>query len=433
MATNTYLPVVGGLERSIQSFADKFRQWGHDVLIIVPDMEAGEEGQETGVLRIPAIHVEKPSEFFVPLPFFGPFANPARSFHPDVIHAHHPFWMGEMALKLATQDRKPLIFTYHILFDQYAHYLPIPLVLAKRFLIEFAVGFANLSTSVIAPSESVKEILEAEGVKTEINVIPTGIELAAFAEGDGKKSRKQLGIPQHAFVVGYAGRLAAEKNLAFLARAVSRFMKEHGQVHFLVIGEGFAEKVIQNIFSEANVSARLHLPGLVEGPALADGYHAMDVFAFASKSETQGMVLCEAMAAGIPVVALDAPGVREVVQDFENGRLLLSEDETAFESALNWYLGQDAPSRERVKENARKTAELFSLDRCARQTLKVYEAAQAGYLAPGTREQDEWHRIVSNFKTDWKIMANFGRATGLALKEMSHMTSSRTNHAPTTL
>ena len=417
MITNTYLPIVGGLEKSIQSFTHKLREWGHDVQIVVPQLE-GMETTEENVIRIPAFHQLKQTGFAVALPIFASLAKVIDSFQPDVIHAHHPFLMGEMALRLAARYGKPLVFTYHIMFDQYSHYFPIPSSLSRRFLVELAVGYANLSTRVIAPSQSVREILQVEGVRSFIDVVPTGVDVQAFASGDREKKRDELGIPKNAFILGYVGRLAVEKNLEFLADAVIGFMKSHKNAHFLVIGKGPSEEVIKKLFRQAGIENRLHPIGVVQGKALADCYHAMDVFVFASKSETQGMVLCEAMAAGVPVIAIDAPGVREVVKDEKNGRLLARENSAEFYSALSWCLDRNKREWERLREGARETAQVFSVENCTRDALQVYEKAAVGNLLPTTREQSEWRRMMRRLNIEWKIVANVGRATGLALSEI---------------
>lgn len=422
MMTNTYLPIVGGLEKSIQSFSNKFRSWGHEVLIVAPEFEGAEESEE-GILRVPSFHHFKRSDFSIVTPLSGTLTKVMENFKPDIIHAHHPFLMGEMALRLSARYARPLIFTYHIMFDQYSHYLPIPSVPARRFLVELAVGFANLSNRVLAPSESVRDILQAEGVRTLIDVVPTGIERSAFRKGNKKEARHSLGIPAQAFVLGYTGRMAPEKNLEFLGHAVAGFMKEHENVHFLMAGKGPSQEKIEKIFREAGLSSRFHWAGVLQGKKLADCYHAMNVFVFASKSETQGLVLCEAMACGVPVVAIDAPGVREVVRDFENGRLLDFENEKAFHAVLTWCFHQPSKTWNQLKQNAKKTAEQFSLDRCALHALEIYEAARGDYTVPHLGEQTNWHRMMERFRIEWKIMENFGRATGLALKEMATSSS----------
>jgi glycosyltransferase involved in cell wall biosynthesis len=159
------------------------------------------------------------------------------------------------------------------------------------------------------------------------------------------------------------GRLAPEKNLEFLAEVLTTFLKTERRAHFLVVGRGPSERAIQKIFSGKGMADRLHSIGILDNPLLASAYRAMDVFAFASKSETQGMVLTEAMAAGVPVVALDAPGAREVVEDHHNGRLLHSETLEEFSSALQWVASLPPEQMQLLKQGAKGTATAFSMER----------------------------------------------------------------------
>ena len=277
------------------------------------------------MVRIPAIQNFNGSDFSVVLPVSGLLTEVLDEFTPDIIHAHHPYLLGVTALRVARYRKLPLVFTHHTRYEEYTHYVPGDASRLRRFIIEAAIRYANLSDQVFAPSESIMQLLRERGVATPINVVPTGVQLEHFSHGNGGRFRESIGIPEDAFVVGHLGRLAPEKNLEFLAEAVAAFLKTTDRAHFLVVGTGPSEITIREIFTREGLDARLHIAGILEHEQLADALHAMDLFAFASKSETQGMVLTEAMAAGLPVVALDANGVREVVSDYSNGRLLHGE------------------------------------------------------------------------------------------------------------
>lgn len=329
MMTNTYAPMVGGIEESIRSFTVEFEKLGHEVFIVAPECE-GAPPDEVGVIRLRAIQNFNHLDFSIALPMSGLLPELMKNFMPDIIHCHHPFWMGDIALRLSSQFRIPLVFTYHTMFEQHMHYLPVQNEGTKRFIIELFTGYANLSNQVIVPSESVRAILLERGVKTPMEVVPTGVDLQRFSKGDGNVIRKRLGIPLNAVVIGSIGRLALEKNLEFLSRSVAAYLKKDPKVHFLVGGDGPLKDQIKKIFDGQGARKRLHLAGVLKGQDLVDCYHAMNVFAFASLSETQGIVLVEAMAAGVPVVAVDAPGVREVVKDGYNGRLIFGENQNNF-------------------------------------------------------------------------------------------------------
>lgn len=173
----------------------------------------------------------------------------------------------------------------------------------KRFIIELSTRYANLADQVFAPSESIQDMLIKRGVTSPVLVVPTGVSVERFAHGKGRDFLMKERIPEDAFVVGHMGRLTPEENLEFLARSVVAFMKEHDEAVFLLVGAGPSQEATEQIFVEAGMGGRLFMCGVLEKDDLADALNAMSVFAFASKSETQGMALTEAMAAGLPVVA----------------------------------------------------------------------------------------------------------------------------------
>jgi len=417
MLTNTYLPHVGGVARSVEAFAREYRKLGHRVLIVAPVLGKTPK-EESDVLRVPAIQNFNGSDFSVRLPIPGLVAAALRDFKPDVVHAHHPFLLGDTALRIAAAWDAPLVFTHHTMYERYTHYVPGDSPAMQRFAIDLSTGFANLCDQVFAPSESVAAVLRRRGVETPIEVVPTGVDVPHFADGDGSRVRTATGIPTDAYVVGHVGRLAPEKNLPFLAKAVADFIRTRPNSHFLVAGTGPSEEDIRRTFAERKLTDRLHILGICKAQELVDTYHAMDVFAFASSSETQGMVLTEAMAAGVPVVAVDAPGAREVVQDRRNGRLLASGRRGDFSAALEWMASRDDPKREALKAAACDTADEFSMPRCARRALAVYERlAGAGSRASRQSEQDGlWESSLRLLEAEWRLWTARAHAAGAAVQ-----------------
>ncbi len=413
MMTNTFTPHVGGVARSVQSFTDGYRKRGHRTLVVAPEYE-NMPTDEVDVIRIPAIKHFKHSDFSVALPIPGFLTSAVENFRPDIVHAHHPFLIGWTALRVAHALEIPLVFTHHTMYEQYTHYVPADSEPLKRFVIDLSTQYANLSDCVFAPSESVASILINRGVETTIDVVPTGVHLERFGRGSGPGFRVAVDIPQDAFVVGHVGRLAPEKNLQFLAEAVASFLKAESSAHFLIVGRGPSEKVIRNLFSEKGVGHRLHFTGSLDHPLLTSAYRAMDVFAFASKSETQGMVLTEAMAAGVPVVALDAPGAREVVVDQCNGRLLDSGSIDQFASALRWAASLSPEQMHRLKHGAGKTAQVFSMDRSVEKALNRYQMLLEKDPAHQHAEFNKSTAALRLVKTDWNVLKGLAGAAGTA-------------------
>jgi glycosyltransferase involved in cell wall biosynthesis len=412
--TNTFTPHVGGVARSVEAFTEEYRKRGHRVLVVAPEFPDMPQ-HEVDVARIPAIQNFNASDFSVALPIHPLLSETLDAFRADIVHSQHPFLLGMTAVRIARHRELPLVFTHHTLYEQYTHYVPGDSPAMKRFAIELATRYANLSDQVFAPSESIKTLLQKRGVSTPIAVVPTGVRLKNFAQGNGQSFRKQMDIPEDAFVVGHLGRLAPEKNLEFLAQAVAGFLRQDSRAYFLVIGTGPSENTMRDIFRRAGVEARLHITGILQQQPLADALHSMDVFAFASTSETQGMVLTEAMAAGLPVVALDAPGAREVVKDRENGRLLREASPTAFSTALQWVAGLSAEPLRELKQSALDTAEAFSMPRSADKALACYESLKPKSSADYYADERGWEDVITMIKTEWDIIKGVAGASDAAL------------------
>ncbi|MEQ8514285.1 MAG: glycosyltransferase, partial [Chromatocurvus sp.] len=279
--------------------------------------------------------------------------------------------------------------------------------------------YANLADLVVAPSESIRDLLLTRGVETPVEVIPTGVYVERFASGDGAALRRQHGIPPQGFVVGHMGRLAWEKNVDFLTDSVIAFLKEGEDRYFLLVGGGDAEAAIIQRFDDAGLSDRLKHCGVLEGPALADAMNAMNLFAFASKSETQGMVLTEAMASGLPVVALDASGVREVVQDRYNGLLLHDERKEGFKDALCWVHDMGSDDYAALVSRARETAERFSMGRSAEQALNCYQGLRQRDSTEFADQERLWDQVRNRISAEVDILRSLAAAGDEALENLS--------------
>jgi 1,2-diacylglycerol 3-alpha-glucosyltransferase len=414
MFTNTFTPHVGGVARSVSAFSDEYRRRGHRALVVAPEYQR-RPAAETGVLRVPAIQHFNGSDFSMVLPLPRRLSESLNGFAPQLVHAHHPYLLGMTALRIARYRQLPLVFTHHTLYEQYTHYVPGNLPRLARFVIELATRYANLTDHVFAPSESIAALIRERGVRAPVTVVPTGVDTRIYARGDGRRLRAEQAIPEDAFVVGHVGRLAPEKNLRFLAQALATFLADNSGAHLLVAGEGPSEQVIRATMVQAGLASRLHLLGVLDAARLSDVYHAMDVFAFASLTETQGMVLTEAMAAGVPVVAVDAAGVREVVEDGRNGRLLNREDAVSFAKALAWIADLPVQRRAALRCAANATAARYTLPVTAERALAVYETlCRQSYVARPV-EFEQWQRTVKLVKAEWQIFKGMTRAAGAAL------------------
>lgn len=415
MFTNTYLPHVGGVANSVHTYETEFRRRGWDVRIVAPEYEGAEESTAQ-VLRVPAIQNFNGSDFSLKLPQPWLVSDFMDQVHPDLIHSHHPFLLGDTALRTAYERNLPLVFTHHTMYEQYTHYVPLDSDAMKRVAIQMATEYSNLCHHVIAPSESVAALLRDRGVVVPVTTIPTGIDLTFFGGGNRDHCRAELGLAADTLVVGHVGRLAAEKNLTFLAKAVGRFLNQHRNSVFLVVGDGSGRGQMEQTLKAIVDPDRILLVGRQTGQQLVNHYAAMDVFAFASQSETQGMVIAEALAAGNPVVALDGPGVREVVQ---NGcGCLLPGDASVddFAAALE-DLTRNSEHLQQVTRAAVQSVKPYGLKACADRLADLYGTVVDGFRRDHGAEFGQWEQLQARMEAEWKLLVEKASALSAAVAD----------------
>lgn len=425
MMTNTYLPHVGGVARSVYAFSRQYQALGHKVLVVAPEFEdANDNNSPVDVIRIPAIRRFNGSDFSVVWPLSPLFSNSIQKFSPDIVHSHHPFLIGSTALRTAALFGVPHVFTHHTMYEQYTHYVAGSSSRLKSFSKRLATHYANLCDHVFAPCLSIADLLKSRGVNKCISVVPTGVNLSRFENGDAMAFRMARGIPQDAFVVGHVSRLAKEKNLPYLARSIADFLQQHQNAVCLIVGTGAVEKDIMRTFSVHGVRERVVFTGVLSGQELIDAYKSMNVFVFASKSETQGMVLIEAMAAGVPVLALDANGVRDVIKDNKNGRLLAGESEQCLSDAIKEFHQLPMREREAFVNASLATAEEYSSQRIASRALSVYQRLIRERRQKKQPEHNFWEGILPLINTEWGLVKSYADSAGGSILRMPNKADS---------
>jgi glycosyltransferase involved in cell wall biosynthesis len=413
MMSNVYTPFVGGVVRSVETLTSELRSRGHRVIIVTPDFE-NTPASETDVVRVPAVHHFNGSDFSVQLPLPGLLHATLKDFTPDIIHSHHPFMLGDTALRIAAEFDIPVVFTHHTFYEKYTHYVKTNSTILKTFIKTLATEYANLCNLVVAPSNSVARILKSRGVQSPIKILPTGINIDAFCKGDGVSFRKKYSIPANATVAGFVSRIAKEKNVTFLSAALKEIMVDHRNVHFLVVGDGPLLPATKEYFKLNHLSERIVFPGVLHSQDLIDAYHAMDLFAFASKTETQGLVLLEALASGIPVIAVRGPAINDIITDFVNGRIV-AEKITAFKNAFEWFVTLPRKKKQCLKEAAFSAARFFSKENYCSDIINEYE-----YLVSSKPQHDKtnnsWQKIKRAAMVELELLKIFTIATGTAIR-----------------
>mgnify|MGYP003109607052 FL=1 len=323
MFTNNYLPFIGGVPISIARLRRGLQQLGDELLVVAPRYKDQPEVEEQ-ILRVPSLlAMGEKREFRLANIFLGRIRKRVRAFHPDIVHLHHPFWLGSLGLFMARRLNVPAIYTYHTRLEHYAHFVPLPGLIFRNLISHALIKrFANKCDGVIVPTYSTEEYLRMIGVKTPTFVQPTGIEYKRFqtvTDGEITELRKTLKLNDEVVFISVS-RLSNEKNIDFMIEAISALRQETNKpFHFLIIGDGHQKDRLQNKIQELGLETSITLAGAIPPDDMAVWYRLGDAFLFASKSETQGMVILEAMAAGLPVVAVRSSGIDDVIRHGFNG------------------------------------------------------------------------------------------------------------------
>ena len=237
--------------------------------------------------------------------------------HFDLVHIHTPFVAHYAGVRFAARRGIPVIATYHTFFEEYLHhYVPVlPRVLSRALARSFTRSQAAQLAAIVAPSEPMRALLVDYGVSTRIEVIPTGLPADRYLPGDGARFRERFGIPTDRPLLLYVGRVAHEKNIEFLLQAFVALRRRASDAMLVIAGEGPAREHLQSRVTRLAISPDVHFIGYLDRESgLADCYAAADVFVFASRTETQGLVLLEALAQGRPVVSTAHLGTASILQ-----------------------------------------------------------------------------------------------------------------------
>jgi glycosyltransferase involved in cell wall biosynthesis len=373
--TNYYHPVVNGVVRSVASFRENLMKHGHNVFIFAQS-DPNYKDTEPFIFRYPSLSLPL-GEISTALPV-SPFVDQLLPMLKlDVIHTHHPILLGQTAARKAAELDLPLVFTFHTQYWEYTHYIPFPQEAVQEFLKNavhrWLREFMQKCQHIIIPSKSMREILVRDyGLHERYSVIPTGTNLEPFLNADGKSLRAEKGWQEETVLIS-VGRLAPEKNWDTLFRAFAKAHEKHPKIRLVLIGDGNARQSLEALSSEFGIADRVTFTGALPFEEIPRYLKAADAFVFASVTETQGLVTIEAMAAGLPVVAVDGPGTRDIVEHSKQG-FLVENDADALAKGINKLLS-DSQRVKRFSNNALKKAKTFDVNELGKQMISVYEQA----------------------------------------------------------
>ncbi|PKO92043.1 MAG: glycosyl transferase family 1 [Betaproteobacteria bacterium HGW-Betaproteobacteria-10] len=381
MVSDVYFPRVNGVSTSIETFRQMLVGQGVEVRLVVP--RYGDEADEPGIIRVVGRPVlGDPEDRLVGWRAMHR-AVLAAAQDCDLIHIQTPFIAQYAGLKAARQRGLPVVATYHTLFEEYLqHYAPfLPAGWLKGQARALSRRQCNALDAVIVPSTAMQQRLHSYGVSVPLHVLPTGIPLAQFAAGDGAAFRYQHGILSTRPLALFVGRVAHEKNIGFLLEALIHARRLRPDILLVIAGEGPAMADLKARVKTLGLRDAVQFIGYLDRQqALPDCYAAANAFVFASLTETQGLVLLEAMAAGLPVIALSEMGTTDILAP-GRGAISPPADPQVFGETLGNFLNQPTAWRH-LREEAPVYAREWSDEAMAARLASLYRSLEALKITP---------------------------------------------------
>jgi 1,2-diacylglycerol 3-alpha-glucosyltransferase len=367
--TDSYLPSHDGVATSVSSSAAELIKLGHQVSIIAPRQNAIKD--KKNVYRLLSIRLFKNPEIFSALSIPQPIYFKLLTLRFDIIHGHSGGPVTFLGWQLAKLFNVPFVATYHTKWRYYLHYFPLRFALKPWMFEKLSAFLANLCTAIIAPTENVKTELLSYGVKKPIVVIPSGIYIENFAHVPKNFLKERLAIPQDKKILLTVGRLEEEKSPDFLIQAFLTIYRLDKNVVLVFVGEGREKTKLQKLAIKYAIQDAIYFAGTFDYEEMPKVYADGTIFLFASTTETQGLVITEALASGLPVVAVKDAVYTHIIEEGFNG-FTTKKDNEQFAKKVCLLL-EDKELRTRLGENAKKSAQQFSVHTCVKLLESMYQ------------------------------------------------------------
>lgn len=372
--SDVYFPRVNGVSTSIRTFRQDLANCGVETVLVAPLYDTSEPDDEAGLLRVTSGNVPRdPEDRRMRWSALTRTLDTLPRDEFDLVHIHTPFIAHYAGARFARRANLPCVATYHTFFEEYAHhYVPaMPKWLGRYLARAFTRSQCDDVQALIAPSEPMRDVLLDYGVSTPIHVLPTGLPADRFVAGDAHRFRAQSGLPADRPLMTYIGRVAHEKNIDFLVHVFTKVRQAVPRAMLVIAGEGPARESLRQQVASLKLEADVFFAGYLDrNTALLDCYAAANVFVFASRTETQGLVLLEAMAQGAPVVSTAELGTRSILKP-GCGALVVEEKRDEFAAAVVRVL-QDESLRKDLGERGQTYAKTWSSASMARRLADLY-------------------------------------------------------------
>ncbi len=369
--SDSALPVLNGVSVSIDALVRALRVQGHSVFLYT-SRYPGFRDSDPNVTRFTSIRSPWTKDYPLSVPPFYPWFHEFKRRSFDIVHTHTPFTVGFVGLRWAQSCEIPIITTYHTHYDKYVHYVP---VFSKRYLrykiAKHTNFYYNSVDHVVTPSDASRRWLMRHSVHRPISVIPTGVpEPRKF---DRDQIRSEFGLQPLRKVMLYAGRIATEKNIGTLLEASSLVFDRNDDSELWIVGDGPARDDAQTMARNLGIGDRVRFWGFVPRHELDRFYAAADIFTFCSMTETQGLVVTEAMTYGLPAVVVQGGGASAAVEHTRNGFAVPNDPNEIADRALSLLV--DPLLYESVSQCALETGRSNTVKSMVGNVLRVYQNA----------------------------------------------------------
>ena len=369
--TNCYFPIVNGVVGTVNLLRKGFLELGHEAYVFAPDVDRYQDDEE-GVFRYPSINLTSKIKYPVALPFSSSLKKQAVKLNFDLIHVHHPFVLGPLALKFGRKEGISVTYTFHTQYELYSHYIPLPKGVVAWSAKRQVCNFCQAVDQVTTPAASAQQILLDYGVTTSIKVIPNPIDLGRFRNASRVRIRAKYGLNEEKLLIN-VGRVSPEKNLNLLLDSFKLMQEKTNtkQLKLMIVGDGPNLESLKEQARRLKIEAQVIFTGMVAPTEIPDFLKAADLFIMTSFSEVKPLAQLEALASGLPVVSVAAIGANDTISNGENGLLVEGDVSEISKAVLGLVFNEN-----RMKNFCKKallTADEYSYLKISKQYLDLFE------------------------------------------------------------
>lgn len=420
--TDTYFPQINGVGTSVHTLYEQLTAMGHNVYIFTPSDPRRTSDENENIIRMPSMPCFFLKNFRIGLLYSPKELLKIYELKLDIIHTQTEFSLGTFGKTLAKFCGIPLVHTYHTMYEDYVHYIVNGALISRSMAHSFSKHFCNSANAVIAPTEKVKTSLQEYGVTRPISIIPTGIDTTRFKKENYNKKdiaemRSEYGFDENTEVLLVLGRIAQEKSIDIILKAMPEVFEERPNSRLLIVGDGPYRNELEKMAADLGILEKITFAGSKPWAEIGSYYQMADIYLSASSSETQGLTFVEAMAGGIPVIAKKDPCLYGLVENGVSG--FMFEEDSELPSLINSALS-DRENLEKISENAVVSAEKFSAKTFGKNVFALYEQVlekkDSLYYLPSVAQSAERKVTYIAVKERRKIRKAERKIKNMALK-----------------